>query len=270
MTSIIALHGATGGQGQHISTALTAAGYRIRPLTSRTADLSDPGSLTAAYTGADAVVVQLPLLFEPAVLTYAGNILTALRGAGVRKVVFNPATALPPEPVGVPFVDARVLLAERLPEVVPGAALVGPATVYLENLVQPWSVRRIAEQGEVAYPLPAEAPVPWLATGDLGAAVAAALAAGTTEPVRYLRGPEDLTGDQVAAAIGAAAGRAVRWVPVSPDEYRELLTPELGAAAAAGVAAAYATPAPPLPVDRTVAATTGVREWAGRHRWTTS
>jgi hypothetical protein len=269
MTITVAVHGATGTQGTAITSRLTRAGLAVRPLDSRTVDLSDVGSIVAAYTGVDAVVVQLPVLFDPVVLGHADRIVAALDKAGVRRAVFNPATALPPGPVGMPFVDARVALAGRLPSAVRHAAVVGPASVYLENIVQPWSVRRIVARGELAYPLPAEAPVPWLALADLGDAIAGALLEEAPAPVTYLTGPESLTGDKLAGAVGAAAGRTVRWVRVAPADYRDLLTPVLGAEAAAGVAAVYdAPPAPPVPAELLRTGATTAARWATAQRWT--
>jgi uncharacterized protein YbjT (DUF2867 family) len=270
MTIIVAVHGATGTQGNAIATGLEAAGLVVRPLSSRTVDLADVDSIVTAYTGVDAVVVQLPVLFDPAVLDHADRILAALAKAGVHRAVFNPATALPPTPIGVPFIDARVQLAGRLPSIVDRAAVVGPASVYLENIVQPWSLRRIAERGELMYPLPAETPVPWLALADLADAIAKALLADTPAPVTYLAGPEALTGPELAAAIASAAGRPVRWVHTPPAEYRDLLTPMLGGEAAAGIAAAYdGPPPPPVPAHLRQIGTTTAHRWAATQHWPT-
>ena len=62
----IAVHGATGSQGAPVVTALDAAGHTVRPLSRATgADLFDRGSLEAAYRGADAVGLKLPLGSDP-------------------------------------------------------------------------------------------------------------------------------------------------------------------------------------------------------------
>jgi uncharacterized protein YbjT (DUF2867 family) len=59
----IAVHGATGSQGAPVAALLSAAGHRVRPLSRATgADLLELASLEAAYAGADAVVLQLPLV----------------------------------------------------------------------------------------------------------------------------------------------------------------------------------------------------------------
>lgn len=269
----IALHGATGSQGRAIAGRLQAAGFAVRPLDSTVADLADVDSLTRAYDGADAVVVQLPLVFDPTAEKYAETVITALDRARVPCAVLNPALALPPEPVGSPYVDARVSLARRLPEVVEVASVVGPAGPYLENLVQPWSVRRVRERGELAYPVPAPVPLPWTALDDLGDAIAAALGESQPPATTIIAGPEPVTGDRLASAVSAAVGREVRWTHLEPAEYREQLVPVVGADAAAGIAGVYAQlpaappPGPAGPPAGLQHGPTTVDEWAARQRW---
>lgn len=269
----LAVHGATGTQGSIIARRLRAAGYEIRPLDSRSVDLTDIDSVVRAYSSIDAAVVQLPQLFDPVVLTYAETLLAALAKAHIGRAVFNPGMVLPPASVGAPYVDARVALAQRLPAAVDVASVIGPAGPYLENLFQPWLTRRIRERGELAYPLPGAVPLPWVTLDDIGDTIAAALGEDRPPAVRLLAGPQAVTGDQVAAAVGAAAGREVRWVQLALAEFRQLLTPVLGAAAAAGTVALYeqaaaAPPPPPPAVEILRLAPTTVEQWAARQDWT--
>ncbi|MEV0202229.1 hypothetical protein [Nonomuraea sp. NPDC050691] len=146
------------------------------------ADLSRPDSLAAAYAGAAAVVVQLPLVFAAdAAMPQAEAVLDALKTARVPRAVFNAGGPPPAAPIGVPFVDARALLVAELPSVVDVAGVTGPAFTYMENLAAPWSLPRLLT-GEIVYPLPAELPVPWLALDDLAAAIAALIAALIADP----------------------------------------------------------------------------------------
>lgn len=252
----VVLHGATGTQGRAILRELLAAGHHVRAVARRhraatdpavqsvPADLLDLDALTAAYTGAHAVVVQLPLNFTADAVRQADTVLTALTKAGVSRAVFNTGGGLPPAaPIGVPFVDARVRLAAGLAAAVPHASVVGPAGPYLENLVAPWSRSLIRDHGELRYPLPAGAPVGWTAAADLGTVIAARTLAPA--PAGVVAGPALLTGPELAATIGAAIGRPVRWHTIDPAEYARMLAPHLGESAAEGVAAAYANPAPP-------------------------
>ncbi|WP_169984535.1 SDR family oxidoreductase [Microbispora sp. H10836] len=268
---IVAVHGATGTQGSPVVRRLRALGHQVRPLNSASADLADAASLAAAYKGADAVVVQLPQVFGEIALRHAASVLAALCEAAVSRVVFNPGMPLPPDPVGVPFVDARVLFARDLPARVEAASVIGPAGPYLENLVQPWSARRVREHGELVYPLPAETPVPWSSLDDLAEAVGEALA-GAEPPARLVvTGPEEVTGDRLAAAAASAAGRPVRYLWVEPAEYARLITPVVGREAAEGIAGFYAPAAaaapPPIPEGWLHRGTTTVERWAARQAW---
>jgi uncharacterized protein YbjT (DUF2867 family) len=282
-TSTVVVHGAAGTQGAAIVRRLVAAGHRVRAVVRRTpaggvhpnatpvvADLLDPGALVDAYLGADAVVVQLPLVFAAdTAVPQARAVLEALRKAAVPRVVFNTAAALAPEPVGVPFVDARVLLAAELADAVPRASIVSPASTYMENIAAPWSWPLVGA-GQLAYPLPASLPNPWLALDDLGAAVVDLLSAPVPPPLQVVAGPQALTGEEAAAELALALERPVRWRTVDPGEYERMLAPHLGPEAAAGVAAAYVPPPPGAPqapppdpaVVRT--GTTTLRGWAAR------
>jgi uncharacterized protein YbjT (DUF2867 family) len=254
----VVLHGATGTQGRAILGRLLAAGHHVRAVSrdprpatepavqAVAADLLDLDALTAAYTGAHAVVVQLPLDFTADAVRRAGTVLAALAKAGVQRAVFNTGGGLPPAaPIGVPFVDSRVRLAAGLPDAVRHATVLGPAGPYLENLVAPWSRSLIRDGGELRYPLPAEAPIPWAAAADLGTEIAAQTLAAEPVPARIVAGPAPLTGPELAARIATGIGRPVSWRTISPDEYARMLTPHLGVTVAEGIAAAYANPAPP-------------------------
>lgn len=286
-TSTVIVHGATGIQGVAIVRGLLSAGHRVRGIVRTSpaalhpdaepvhADLLDPESLAAAYAGADAVIVQLPLVFTDLAVRQSEAVLAGLRKAGVERVVFNTGTVLPPAPIGVPFVDARVLLSAELTRGAEAATVVAPARQYMENLVAPWSAP-LVRAGQLAYPLPRELPVPWVALDDLGSTVADLITAAAPPPLRIVAGPQMLTGDEVAAELSTVLGHPVRWNSISPEAYREMLAPHLGAEAAAGVAGVYTppppgTPAPPEPdPSALVTGATTLRDWATRQDWHTA
>lgn len=274
--SSIAVHGATGAQGSAVVRRLIDEGHKVRAIARDprdlpqgvAADLQDVEALAAAYAGVDAVVLQLPLVFEAKATAQAESVLQALTKAGVPRVVLNPGGSVPPEePIGVPFVDARVLLWAELPNVVADVALVGPVATYAENLAAPWSAPLVAA-GEVLYPLPAEAPIPWVTIDDV-ATVIAERATGAGATVQLVAGPADLTGAQAAEEIGAALGSEVQWRTIGTNEYEQLLIPYLGATAAAGIAASYepSTPGPNPDSAMIRRGTTTLRLWATRQNW---
>jgi uncharacterized protein YbjT (DUF2867 family) len=144
----IAVHGATGSQGAPVAALLAAAGHTVKPVARSTgADLLDRASLQAAYADADAVVLHLPLVYDERALQMGENVARAAEAAGVGHLVINASGGLPPEPIGMPWVDARHRAAAAE---VPRVTVLQP-TMYLENLNTPWSAERVAHDGVVAY-----------------------------------------------------------------------------------------------------------------------
>nr|CEL20314.1 hydroxylase [Kibdelosporangium sp. MJ126-NF4] len=266
------MHGATGSQGSAVVRDLLAAGHTVRAVARKpgdvpgaepaAADLADVDALVAAYTGVDGVALHLPLIFDDTALAQAKAVLSALERSRVPRVVFNRSAAVPDEMIGVPHVDAKVLLSNELPNVVETVALVAPAMTYAENLAAPWSTPLIAA-GELRYPLPAGLPVPWVTSGDVAVAIRDLLTLPVPPRFQAVAGPRDLTGDEAAAALGPL----VRWQTVTPAEYKTLLLPYLGSEAAAAIAGSYEHPAP-LPDPSVVRrGTTTLKEWAARQNW---
>lgn len=268
MTALnIAVHGATGSQGEPVARRLRAAGHHVRAVTRASgADLSDPTSLIAAYEGIDVVVLQLPLVFDAAALRQAESVLVALHRVRLPRLVFNANGGLPDTPIGVPFVDARARLRAELPNVVATVACVSPAATYAENLSAPWSAPLIAG-GEVCYPLPAEAPVPWVAIDDVAAVIAALVTDHDPTPAQLVAGPEDLTGPAVAERLAVALGHPVTWKTITAAEYATILHPHFGPETAAGIAASYDAPAAPPDPTLIRRGPTTLAAWARRQVW---
>ncbi|WP_028064585.1 SDR family oxidoreductase [Solirubrobacter soli] len=266
MTKTIAVHGATGSQGAPIAAAF--ATHDVRPLSRATgADLLDRASLESAYAGVDAVVLTLPVVYDGRGPRMAANAARAAETAGVRHFVLNTSGPIPPERTGVPFLDARVIAAEAD---VPVVTVLAP-TVYLENLSAPWST---IGEGVVAYPVPAAAPLAWVATADVGLAAVRAVEDGVAG--RFALPGHPYTGVELAAELGEALGMALRWEQIAPREFAERLRPHLGDHAADGTAAVYellaSAPPAPAPDPRPAIEALGwaprrAGEWAAEIAW---
>jgi uncharacterized protein YbjT (DUF2867 family) len=256
MTKIIAVHGATGSQGAPVAARLSAFGHTVRPLSRATGvDLFDRGSLDAAYTGADAVVLQLPLLYDERALQAADNAARAAEHAGIEHLVINASTALPPQPIGVPFLDARLLAAGAA---VPRVTVLQP-TLYLENISAPWSMGR---DSVISYPIPADVPVPWVATADIAIAAERAI---TRDVAGWFALPGvPAPGHEVAGAIGRVLGRPMLWQTITPDEFADRARPHLGDHAAEGTAAVYRMHAASPPAWPDPAPAREALDWAPR------
>jgi uncharacterized protein YbjT (DUF2867 family) len=144
---------------------------------------------------------------------------------------------------------------------------------YMDNLGAPWSAPRLLA-GELAYPVPAEAPIPWVAIDDVAERIVDAITGGE-QGTLPICGPRPLTGDQAAAAVGEALGRPVRWRSLTPAELGDRMRPYVGDAAADGVAGLYAAmrsaPPPPAPDPaRLRLGATDLGTWARRQAWAES
>jgi uncharacterized protein YbjT (DUF2867 family) len=79
-------------------------------------------------------------------------------------------------------------------------------TVYLGNLLAPWSVEGL-RTGVLSYPAPAEAAMSWMSHQSLGDWVAAVARAGLRKTDIRIGGPQALDGAGLAAAFAKALGR---------------------------------------------------------------
>ena len=271
-TKTIAVHGATGSQGAPVAALLTAAGHRVRPLSRASGvDLLDRASLEAAYDGVDAVVLQLPLVYDERALQMGENAARAAEAARVAHLVINTGGVLPPGPIGVPYIDARLRAAAAD---VQRVTVLQPTTTYMENLSAPWAAARISRDGVVAYPVPPEVPLRWVAIADVAIAVERAI---SREVAGWFALPgEPLTGHELVDVLGRAIGRGLRWETIAPRELADLLRPFLGDHAADGTAAVYEmiAAAPPAPApDAGPArealgwAPRGIEAWASEISW---
>jgi uncharacterized protein YbjT (DUF2867 family) len=256
---MITVMGATGQTGGATARALLDAGEDVRALgrsadrlaelraagaDTRVGDAADPGYLTHAFRGADAVYVLLPIAPEApdwhAHQARLGEaIVAAVRDSGVPYVVAVSSVGADVAG-GTGFLTGLHAQEERLRTVTDVAhVLVLRPGAYFENAYGWLPV--IAEQGVMADSVAPDTPLPMVATADVGAAAAAALRARdwTGFAVRELLGPCDLTYADVARLIGSVIGRPdLRYVQI-PE--RDLV--------AALVAAGWSADAARLQVD---------------------
>lgn len=205
-------------------------------------DLARPASLEAALAGVDRLFAHPPLVAPPNVtVSHMSRLFQTVGRSGVERVVLATNMALPADPAPTISVEVNrhvedALRGSGLPSVV-----LRP-TLYLGNLIAPWSLPRTLGAGEIAYPLPEHTTVSWLAPQDAAAAAIAALTVEEVEPEGLtlpLGGPNPVTGSAVAAAVAAASGRPVSYVPLTLDEFGAGLGPVLGEVAAQGVVDLY-------------------------------
>jgi NAD(P)H dehydrogenase (quinone) len=242
--------GANGAQGGAIARALTDRGLRVRGLGRRPApagqgieylpaDLGDVNELQAAFEGLTALCFTMPLVYDGELTSrYAENVAAAAVKAGVRRLVFNANTRFPQAPTRTAGFETRRAAEESLRRSGLPVAVVRP-TVYLENLLAPPVMAAVNEHGVLPYPVPESTPIAWMSLRDLGAAVAALLAADEFAAETHEIGGEELTGRQLADGLAQGIGRTVAFSGLDPSDFESGLVPVLGEDAASGVAGQY-------------------------------
>jgi len=237
----ILIYGATGAQGGPVARQLIEAGHHVRILLRSgqqaddlvrlgaepaTGDMSNAASLASASAGMDGVFLLVPF-FDPRP-AYGINAITAAVGAGVKRIVWNASGAIAPIDTGNPGVDMRRVVLGHLETSGLDFAALQP-TVYMENLLGPWTAPEVAAKDSLAYPIPNSVRLQWISHED---AAAFAVAAFDQLPAGGHRinicGPETLTGEDIADRFSRALGRAIRFRAMPPAEFGDVMDRAFG------------------------------------------
>lgn len=234
--SLLAITGATGFVGSSVLAEALAQGHRVKALARREqpaydgvewvrGDLDDTAALAALAQGADAVIhvagltnTPDPAQFEGANVTGTANVIAAMKGAGVMRLVFVSSLS-----ARMPELSAYGASKARAEALVEASGLdwttVRPPGVYGPRDIDYLDMFRTAKWGFV--PLPPGGASSIIHAHDL-AALLVALAAGNAAPTRKkVYEPDDgreggWSHKELAAAIGRAVGRGVVFAPHLP------------------------------------------------------
>ncbi|KOV76183.1 MULTISPECIES: NmrA/HSCARG family protein [unclassified Streptomyces] len=187
----IAVTGATGAQGGATARALLGAGHQVRALTRRpgapaaealrglgaeirNADFDDPGSLTAALAGADALfAVTTPFGTDTRTEIRQGTALVdAAAGARLGHVVLTSA-AHADRGTGVPHFESKWAVEQHLRASGLPWTVIAPAA-FMDNYTSGWTLDAL-RNGVFAWPMPADRPLTLIPATDIGAFAALAL-----------------------------------------------------------------------------------------------
>ncbi|WP_031023771.1 NmrA/HSCARG family protein [Streptomyces sp. NRRL WC-3725] len=187
----IAVTGATGAQGGATARALLGAGHQVRALTRRPgapaaealrglgvevrhADFDDPGSLTAALAGADALfAVTTPFGTDTRTEIRQGTALVdAAAGARLGHVVLTSA-AHADRGTGVPHFESKWAVEQHLRASGLPWTVIAPAA-FMDNYTSGWTLDAL-RNGVFAWPMPADRPLTLIPATDIGAFAALAL-----------------------------------------------------------------------------------------------
>lgn len=232
----IAITGATGFVGSAVLNAALAEGHMVRALARRDqaarenvawvrGDLADAAALAALVAGVDAVIhvagltnTPDPAEFDSANVTGTANVMAAMQGAGVKRLVFVSSLA-----AREPQLSAYGASKARAEALVEASGLdwttVRPPAVYGPRDIDMLDLFRAAKWGVV--PLPPGGATSIIHADDL-AALLVALAATNAAPTRKKTyEPDDgreggWSHKELAQAIGRAMGKRSVFAPHLP------------------------------------------------------
>jgi NAD(P)H dehydrogenase (quinone) len=251
----ILVYGANSAQSLPVVNRLLKAGYQVRVFVRdrdkaknlfsnhveiATGTLEDQDSLKQANQGIDRVFLVLPLeyRFEVA-MTQGRNAINAARDAEVELLVFNTSTFIPSQTTDAAAFEIKRHIEQSIRQSgVPSIILRPP--IYMDNLVAPWSISGIVQQGIVAYPLPADVKVSWISLDDTAALAVAALQRPELAGLTFdIGGPEAVSGQEIAARFAEALNRPFTYQPIPNDAFEQSLNQAFGEPTGTEIAKIY-------------------------------
>lgn len=230
----VLIYGATGDQGELQLPLLREAGYRIRAAVRDPdsidgrfanvervhAEYEQPESLDAASKGIDAVLLNMPFIFDrDLALSYGQRVVDAAKRAGVRLIVFNTSAYVADDEIGLSAHDGRVAIEAAIRRSGIAHVILRPV-VFMDNMVRPWEKPSIIDSGIFAYPAAPTLKISWVALADVAQYMVKAL----VSPKAWNRsfvvgGPEVLVGDEVADRLSQVLGRRIQFKSITPEEF---------------------------------------------------
>ncbi|RDJ21238.1 NAD-dependent epimerase/dehydratase family protein [Bosea caraganae] len=204
--------------------AAKAAAWSERGCEVALADIDDEAALTAAFTGAEAVFVLIPSMFDPSPgFPEARAVHAVLRAA---LATAGPGRVLCLSTIGAQAAQENLLSQHGLMERTLGdlsmpICFLRPGW-FIENAA--WDVAPARENGVIqSFLQPLDKPVPMVATADIGRVAAGLLQDGWSgRRVVELEGPDRVTPNQIAAGFAHILGRPIRAEPVPRETWEAL------------------------------------------------
>ncbi|RMF11566.1 MAG: hypothetical protein D6763_02755 [Alphaproteobacteria bacterium] len=223
--------GASGDQGREQVQVLVQSGRRVRAASRHPKALSaalpagaepvffdfkQPESLLPCLAGVDVVFINWPSASfnDPrSLFALFDQTLTVMEQAPERprKIIFNSSLYVGEKALGFPAHDTRLRMIERLRSGPIDHVAVCPV-IFMDNLLRPWALPAIQNEGVFRYPHDARLEVSWICLRDVARIM---LACAGNDSLRgetlVVGGPETLRGPDVAAILSTTLGRSITF-----------------------------------------------------------
>lgn len=285
MSNTVTIVAIKGVQQTAIASRFAEAGWTVRGTSRSVAttpqgptvvvDLDTGNGLAAAFDGSDVVVLTLPQDHRSGAMPrIAETVARAAEVARVGRLVLNMAGTIAEESGEPLFVDMREAREAACSGAVPWVIL--QPTVFMDNMLAPWTLQAITEQGLLVSPAPEAAKISYISHRSLAAYVlAAAMHPNAAGHDLRIGGPEALNGAELCERLSQRLNRSIMYQSIPLDGFAAGLDQAFGAPAGQRIASAYvrlgADPGA-MAVDSTSTAFLGVApesflSFATRHDW---
>jgi NAD(P)H dehydrogenase (quinone) len=234
-----AVTGITGKVGGELARGLLAAGRGVRAVVRDAkkgedwaalgcevalAEMTDAEALTRAFSGATAVFILPPPVFDPEpgypeARAVIGSVVAALKAAKPGKVLSLSTIGADADHDNL--LSQHTIIEKALRELPLPPTILRPAW-FIDNAA--WDVASARETGVIhSFLLPMDRAIPMVAAKDVGRAAAELIQQDWTGTrVVELEGPARVSPDDLASAFASALGKPVRAVPVPRETWAQL------------------------------------------------
>lgn len=205
------------------------------------ADMADRNRVFEITQGVDAISFLAPFfLANPSDgFVYAKNVIDAAIENGVSSLVWNTSGFILPFKIGNPSMDVRLDILEYLQSSGLSHIVIEPS-VYIENLLGPWTAPFVKNQNTLLYPTPEDMRLGWIATKDVAALVAQSIISPELAGRRFrVSGLENVTGPELAIHFTRALGKTIPYRQMPPKEFGGILDQMFGQGAGIGAEKMY-------------------------------
>lgn len=204
-------------------------------------DISNAAQMREITRGIDAIAfmipVSLPNPFDG--LEFSKNVIDAAKENGVKKIVWNTSGWLEDQKSGMPTDDVKLDVKDLLVASGLDYVIIEP-TIYMENMMGGFCAPFITNEKKLAYPTPQAMPIGWIASRDVSAFVVEAIySSNLTSDTFRVSGLQNLKGNDLADQFSKGLGEKIVYYAQPAAEFKGILAPFVGEAAAAAVASSY-------------------------------